>query len=241
MLFRFRFPVAHRIQPELLKPQRPGEFTAGELDHIRLIRKVGQILPDETPMQFTPHRIGHVIKLFRHEDALVARKRWRLGKTRAVDVVCRPPRTIHPMRPGFDNVVLEITFVEQHQPARIANSRERFQPRPIPRIKLRKIIFAQAIPCRALAATRERLLIKRCPHITVHTTHALMIFATTVVPQPVMMIERRIMPRLQPIRHRSQTIRQPRPLTPRRKPGQIDAVVSRFARMHITAPPVDAR
>ena len=78
-------------------------------------------------MQFAPDRVTHVIKLFGHEDALVTRERRRFRKVGMIDTVRRAPRTVHPMCPGLEDVVLEIVFVEQHQSALVAEVGELFQ------------------------------------------------------------------------------------------------------------------
>ena len=124
--FIIAFPIADCIEPELLERQRAGEFCAGELDDIRVVGEIVQILPDELFVQFAANRICHVIKLIGHHNPLPDLKR-RLVKTGVVDVVRRAPRAIHPVRAIFEKVVLEIIFVEQHQAA----LRRRF-PRTFP-------------------------------------------------------------------------------------------------------------
>src|SRR5262249_21820597 len=163
-----------------------------EGDAVRVVGEAVKILPDETAQQITPRRIRHVIKLFRHENAFVAGERWRLGETGGVDVVRGAPRTIHPMRTGLDDIVLEKILVEQNQTAFVASVSELIQARPVPRIEPGEIILAQSVPRGPLPAARERLLEKRRQHAAVDAARALVIIAAAVIPQTIMLIERHL-------------------------------------------------
>ena len=139
--FGFAFPIANSVQPELLEFQRAGEFAAGKLNHVGIIREIIQILSDVIGMKRAANRIAHVIKLRRDDDAFLNFK-WRLMKPRVVDVVLLAPWAIHPMCPIFKDVVLEIIFVEKHEAPSVANICKLFQSQPIPGVELRQIVFA---------------------------------------------------------------------------------------------------
>ena len=183
--------------------------------------------------------MGYIVKLFRHENPLVSCEWRRFGKTGMVDVVCRAPGAIHPMRTGFEDVVLKIILIEQHQPALIANIGKFFEPRPIPRIEFRQVVAAEAVPSRALAAARKRLFIKRGPDIAVHPAHALVILAAAVVPETVMVIERRLVSGNHRVRQFIQVVGITPTGAPRRKSRQCGTVLRSFAGPHIALPPID--
>src|SRR5439155_18266000 len=97
--------------------QGASVFGARELNDIRIFFEVVQTLPDIVAMEFSSNRMRNVVKLFGHENALVAGIRWRLGEACVVDIICRTPRKIRPMRAGFEDIVLEIVLMKQDKPA----------------------------------------------------------------------------------------------------------------------------
>jgi len=141
------------------------------------------------------------------------------------------------MRPRLDNVVLEIILMKQHQSPLLANPSELTEPRPIPRIEFRQVIFAQPLPRRPLTRTREWLLIKRRQHVPIDAANTLVVIPPTVVPQPIIMIERRISLCHQPVRHPIQIIREPRANPPRHKTRHAQPKLLRLIRTDIAAPP----
>src|SRR5215469_5457274 len=132
--------------------------------------------------------MGHIIELFSHEDPFVARIRRWFRKPRVVNVIRRTPRTIRPMRASLQNIVLKILFVEQHKAASVANVRKFFEPVPIPRIVFRKVVQAQSVPRSPLPCPGKWHFVERRPNITVYAPNALVVVATTLVPQSVMMV-----------------------------------------------------
>src|SRR6184192_719901 len=136
--------------------QGASVFGARELNDIRIFFEVVQTLPDIVAMEFSSNRMRNIVKLFGHENALVAGIRRRFGKSGIVDIVGRTPRKIRPMRAGFQDIVLKIILMKQDKPAFVAPIGKLFQPVPIPRITFCEIIAAETVPGSALAASGER-------------------------------------------------------------------------------------
>ena len=133
--------------------------------------------------------MGDVVELLRHENAFVAGVGRRLGKAGVVDIISGAPREISPMGAGFEDVVLEIVFVQQDEATFVAQAGECFEAVPVPGIVFAEVVSAQAIPGGALAAAGERQLVERWPNIAVGTADTFVIIAAAVVPEAVMVVD----------------------------------------------------
>ena len=141
------------------------------------------------------------------------------------------------MRASLDDVVLKIILMEQHQPARVANPSELPEARPIPRVEFRQIIFAQAVPRRALAAAREGLLEERRQHVARRAADALMIVAAQIVPEAVVMVQRDLVPFRHFIGEQIQFVREARPAAPGHKARERRTEGRSLVRTKAAAPP----
>ena len=172
--------------------QRSGIFFTDKLDNIIVILEVFETLAYVLLVQRTKHRIVDIVELLGHENTLVAGKWHWLREVCAVNIVNRTPRTVNPMGTGLEYVMLEIVFMEQHQTLLAALLGKLFKACPIPFIGFGQVIPAKSIPCSALSRTRERLLVKRSPHIAVGPADALMVGSAQVVPQSIIMVKHAI-------------------------------------------------
>ena len=93
------------------------------------------------------------------------------------------------MGSGLEDVVLEIVLVEEHFAALGTLVGKLVEAAPVPRIGASEVIEAHSVPCSALAAAAERLLVERCPYIAVGAAYALMVIAAAVKPQTVVVVE----------------------------------------------------
>src|SRR5690606_19444491 len=145
------------------------------------------------------------------------------------------------MRAGFENVVLEVVIVQQHDPLLLAQRDKLRQAGPVPGVVLRQVVLAQSVPGSADAAAGERLLVKRRPHVAIHPADTLMIVAAAVVPEAIVVLERDDAVGCELIGHLVQIIGETETLSPRDKarngwPGAADV-----ARRQPPRPPGNTR
>ena len=142
MTARFALPFGDGLEPETCEMQRSGVLVAYQLHHVVLVFQTFQAGTDVLFVERTQHFVVLVVELFRHEDAFVARKRHRFGEVGLVHIVDRTPRTVHPMGARFENVVLEIVLVEQHNTLFGTLFCKFVKARPIPLVGLVKVVKA---------------------------------------------------------------------------------------------------
>ena len=139
-------------------------------------------------MQFTPDRMGRIIKRYRHEYPLVTCIIHRLRKSGVVDIVGAAPWEVGIMRPRLDDIMLEILLMDQDQSLPIRDVHKSFQSIPVPLVVFGQIIFTQSVPGRSVSRSGKRQFVKRRPDITIHPAHTLVIITATIVPESVMLL-----------------------------------------------------
>ena len=95
------------------------------------------------------------------------------------------------MGAGFENVVLKIVLMQQHQAALVAELGEVAEPIPVPGIELREVVLAtgRPRPCQfAVARAGERLFVERRGDVAIHLPAHRVVVAAPVVPQTVVMV-----------------------------------------------------
>ncbi len=152
------------------------------MDHVAIVRKGIQVFPDVAAVDGAAEIVGGVVEEVRLENALVTGVGRGFRKGGGIDVVGLPPRKVRPVRPGFQEVVLEIVLGEQNGSLVIAEIGKLFQPVPVPRVEHRQVVSAQPVPGPAGAAASERLFVERRDHISIRPAHAGVIIAPAVVP-----------------------------------------------------------
>ena len=97
----------------------------------------------------------------------------------------------------------------EHQPALVAQPGEVGEPVPIPRVEFGQIVFAQSVPGRALAAAGEGLFVVGRSDVAVGLADHRVVVAPPVVPQTVVVVERRNAVRLHPVGNLRQVVGEP--------------------------------
>ena len=108
----FSFPLGYDIQPELYEVQWPCKFCTCQLNDIRIICEVIETLANILPMQLAAYRMTDIVKHICYENTFVSGKWNGFRKSGLIDIITASPRTVHPMCSGFQNIMLEVVFVE---------------------------------------------------------------------------------------------------------------------------------
>ena len=111
---RLGLPLAHHVQPELHEVQGTCILGRECVDDVGRVLQIFEALADIEPMPLPAFWMGHIVEPIGHLDG-VAGERRRLRKTGVLHGVFRTPGEVHPVRPGFDDVVLKIHLVDQHE------------------------------------------------------------------------------------------------------------------------------
>ena len=111
------------------------------------------------------------------------------------------------------------------------------EPVPIPGIKLREVVLAQAVPSgavrRRVAGAGKRLLVKRRGDVAILLLAHGVIIAAAVVPQAVVMVVRHLATSLHVVSHLLEIIREPGADAAWHKPRDRLTQLLHFARPHI--------
>ena len=134
-----------------------GTVVSNKMNDTAVVGKVVEALANVGLMQWPADWVIHVVELLGEEDPLVARIRRGLRKSCVVDVVGRTPGEIGPVGPSFDDVVLEVILMDEHEPLLIRQVGELLQARPIPAVVLRQIVSAQTVKRCPLPAGHRRI------------------------------------------------------------------------------------
>ncbi len=183
------FPFVNSVKPEFHKMLRTCELGADKMNHIRIIGKIIKIHADEIAMEVATHGMVDVIEHVGDKDTLVPCERHRLREVGGIDVVGRAPRRIHPVGTGFEDVVLEIVFVEKKLAETCTFFSEPVESVPVPCVRAGEVIFAQSVPCRSFSASGERLLVERCPYVAVATADAFVVITSAFIPESVVVVK----------------------------------------------------
>ena len=189
MLTGLGLPFSDGLQPETGEMQRTGVFFADQVHGVGLGTQFVQAHADILAVKGAQHAVFFVVELFGDEDALVAGERHGFWKTGGIDVVDRPPGTIHPVGTGLKDVVLEIMAVEEQDALFRCLGGKASESLPVPVVGTGEVIARQSIPGRALTAAGKGLFVEGCPHIAVSASYPLMVGAAEVIPESVMVIQ----------------------------------------------------
>ena len=107
-------PLGDGLQPEPREMERSRVFGADQVDGIGLVFQLIKTHADVLAVKWAQRGVVFVVELLCNEDALVACEGNRFGEGAlgVVHIVDGPPRAIHPVGAGFEDVVLEIVLAE---------------------------------------------------------------------------------------------------------------------------------